>query len=141
MIGFLTFFHAFISLLLLVIILMQSGRGGGLTEAFASAESMFGANTNELLIKGTTDLASLFLVTSLSLAVLSAQRGKSIMTDRIAEKVQKEVNTSKENRAVSQAVKDTANKTEQTVNDAAKAVSGSGQAAEVPSGATAPLAK
>ena len=81
MTGFFMFLHALICLMLVVIILMQSGRGGGLTEAFASAESMFGANTNEFLTKGTTVLASIFLITSLSLAVMSAQKGKSLMTE------------------------------------------------------------
>lgn len=80
MTGFVMFLHAIISLVLIVIILMQSGRGGGLTEGFASAESMFGAKTNEFMIKGTTVFAGLFLVTCLSLAVLSAQKGKSLMS-------------------------------------------------------------
>jgi len=82
------FFHAIICLFLVVIILMQSGRGGGLTEAFASAESMFGANTNEFLTKGTTVLATLFLVTALSLAAISSQKGKSLMSDSVVEDVQ-----------------------------------------------------
>ena len=36
MTGFFIFLHAVISIMLLVIILMQSGRGGALTESFAS---------------------------------------------------------------------------------------------------------
>jgi len=84
MIGFVMFLHALLSLLLVVVILMQSGRGGGLTESFASAESMFGAQTNEFMIKATTVIASLFLITSLGLAILSAQKGKSLMAGTIA---------------------------------------------------------
>jgi len=80
MIGFVMFLHALISILLVVVILMQAGRGGGLTESFASAESMFGAQTNEFMIKATTVIATLFLLTSLGLAILSAQKGKSLMT-------------------------------------------------------------
>ena len=83
MTGFFMFLHAFISILLVVIILMQSGRGGGLTESFASAESMFGAQTNEFMIKATTVIATLFLLTSLGLAILSAQKGKSLMAGSI----------------------------------------------------------
>jgi len=84
MTGFVMFLHAFISVLLMVIILMQSGRGGGLTEGFASAESMFGAKTNEFMIKATTVVASLFLITCLGLAVLSSQKGKSLMSTKTA---------------------------------------------------------
>jgi len=76
--------HALVCVLLAIIILMQSGRGGGLTESFASAESMFGAQTNEVLIKATTILASAFLVTCLTLAVLSARKNESLMSGKIA---------------------------------------------------------
>jgi len=60
MIGFFTFLHSVFCLCLVIVILMQSGRGGGLTEAFASAESMFGAKTNEMMVKLTAVLAMLF---------------------------------------------------------------------------------
>ena len=55
-----------------------------MTESFASAESMFGAKTNEFMIKATTVVAGLFLVTCLSLAVFSAQKGKSLMSNKVA---------------------------------------------------------
>lgn len=83
MIGFMMFLHALIAILLIVIILMQSGRGGGLTEGFASAESLFGAKTNEFMIKATTIFATVFLITCLGLAVLSSQKGKSLMSDQV----------------------------------------------------------
>lgn len=88
MTGFFMFIHALVSILLLVIILMQSGRGGGLTESFASAESMFGAKTNEFMIKATTVFASLFLITCLGLAVYSSQKGKSLMSSSVASEAQ-----------------------------------------------------
>jgi len=78
------FIHATISIFLIVVILMQSGRGGGLTEGFASAESMFGAQTNEFMIKATTVFATIFFVTCLGLAILSSQKGKSLMADTVA---------------------------------------------------------
>ena len=76
------FFHSVICIMLMMIILMQSGRGGGLTESFASAESLFGAKTNSFLVKSTTVLASFFLITCLSLAILSTKRDQSIMRKR-----------------------------------------------------------
>lgn len=84
MTGFVIFIHVVACLLLLLLILMQSGRGGGLTEGFASAESMFGTQTNQFLIKGTTVLAVIYFVTCLSLAVLSSSKGKSIMPTQVA---------------------------------------------------------
>ena len=88
MTGFVMFLHAVVAIFLIVIILMQSGRGGGLTEGFASAESIFGAKTNEFMIKATTVFATIFLITCLGLAVLSAQKGKSLMSDEVALPVQ-----------------------------------------------------
>jgi len=88
MTGFFMFLHAAVSILLIVIILMQSGRGGGLTESFASAESMLGAKTNEFMIKATTIFASLFLITCLGLAIVSSQKGKSLMSSNVASQMQ-----------------------------------------------------
>jgi len=76
--------HALVCILMVVIILMQSGRGGGLTENFASAESLFGAKTSAMLIKATTVIATIFLVTCLGLAVISSKKGKSLMPSKIA---------------------------------------------------------
>ncbi len=82
--------HVIVCIMLVTIILMQSGRGGGLTESFSSAESLFGAKTNVMLVKATTVLASIFLVTCLSLAILSAKRGKSLMTQDAAVSAQQQ---------------------------------------------------
>jgi|SRR6185503_20107941 len=73
------FVHCVACILLAAIILMQSGRGGGLTEQFAQAGEMFGARTNEMLVKFTTILSVVFFVTCLALAIISASRGKSLM--------------------------------------------------------------
>lgn len=73
--------HSIVSILLVVVILMQSGRGGGLTEGFASAESMLGAKTNSFMVKTTTVLCTLFLITCLTIAVLSAKKERSLMAD------------------------------------------------------------
>ena len=89
MIGFIAFLHSVLCICLIVVILMQSGRGGGLTEAFASAESMFGAKTNEMMVKITAILAVLFLVTSLSLTHLNAKQERSLMDAEDAAKTVK----------------------------------------------------
>ncbi len=76
------FIHAVICILLIAIILMQPGKAGGLTDSMASAESIFGAKTNVFVIKTTAIFAVIFLVTCLGLAILSSQKGKSLMTER-----------------------------------------------------------
>lgn len=82
MTGLIIFIHAGICILLITIILMQPGKGGGLTDSMASAESIFGAQTNVFIIKTTAILAAIFLVTCLGLAILSSQKNKSLMTER-----------------------------------------------------------
>lgn len=79
--------HIIVCILLVVVILIQRGRGGGLVEALAGAESLFGTKTPSFLVKATTTLAILFFITSTSLAFLSKQRGLSILE---REKIQKE---------------------------------------------------
>jgi len=87
MLGFVIVLHILISILLIVTILMQSGRGGGLTEGLAAgAESIFGSKTNVFMVRATTGLAIAFLITCLSLAFLSTQRSKSLMDRRPMQK-------------------------------------------------------
>ncbi|MBF0619114.1 MAG: preprotein translocase subunit SecG [Candidatus Omnitrophica bacterium] len=81
MAGFITFLHVCASILLIISILMQSGKGGGLAEGFNSAENLLGAQTNVVMIRVTTTIALIFLVTSLTLAVLSTKKERSLMAD------------------------------------------------------------
>lgn len=81
MMTFVIILHTLVCILLSMVILMQSGRGGGLTETFASAESVFGAKTNSLMVRATTVLASMFLVTCLTLAYLSSRKERSLMSN------------------------------------------------------------
>ncbi|MCA9400283.1 MAG: preprotein translocase subunit SecG [Candidatus Omnitrophica bacterium] len=117
MTGFIIFLHTIISISLVTVILMQSGRGGGLTEAFSSAESMFGAKTNEFMVRATAVLATLFIVTCLSLAFLSSRKDKSIMPSQIASQTE----SSQIEGAVKDAVKETTAATGQAVQEIQKA--------------------
>ena len=72
--------HVFVCFVLIAVILLQAGRGGGLTEAFGgAAQSMFGTRGALYLTRATTVCAIVFMLTSLGLAFLSAQRGHSLM--------------------------------------------------------------
>ncbi len=79
--GFIFFIHIVACVLLVICVLMQAGRGGGLAESFSSAESMFGTQTNQFMVRLTTVFAVIFLSTSLILAVNSSKKDKSIMAD------------------------------------------------------------
>lgn len=79
MIGFIMFVHIVVCVLLVITILMQAGRGGGLAESFSSAESMFGTQTNSFMVRFSTVLAIIFFSTSLFLAVNASKGQKSLM--------------------------------------------------------------
>jgi len=70
--------HVLVCIFLVVVILIQRGRGGGLVEALSGAESLFGTKTSAFLVKTTVILSIVFFITSTSLAWLSKQRGKSV---------------------------------------------------------------
>ncbi len=86
MFGLIVVLHVITCILLVTVILMQSGRGGGFTEGFAAAESMFGAKTSSVMVRTTTVLALIFLTTSLSLAFLSSRKGESLVIDTAQKK-------------------------------------------------------
>jgi len=73
--------HIIVSVLLIFIVLMQSSKGDGLAGAFGSGggQAIFGARTGDVLTKATTVLAIIFMVTSISLAFLTARKSSSVM--------------------------------------------------------------
>lgn len=78
---FLITIHVIASLLLIVSILLQAGRGGGLSEMFGSSstQTILGTSATDFLKKATTTTAIVFLSTSLVLAVYSSRRSRSLM--------------------------------------------------------------
>ncbi len=70
--------HVICSILLVLIVLMQRPRAEGLGAAFGSGmtESMFGAQTTDVLTKATIWLGGIFFVATLSLAMLYAHRDR-----------------------------------------------------------------
>ena len=75
----LTAVHVFVCLFLVVVVLMQQGKGGGLQAAFggSGSDAAFGARSSAtLLTRATTVLGALFMVGSMTLAIIG-QRGES----------------------------------------------------------------
>ena len=74
-------FYVIVCVSLIVIVLLQSGKGGGLAGVFGSgggSQAIFGARTGDVMTKTTTALAILFMVLSLVLAILSGNRSRSL---------------------------------------------------------------
>ena len=76
--GLLIAFHILVSLLLIVAVLLQPGRGGGGMGAVfggGSATSVFGGRgATTFLSKGTGILAALFFVLSIAIAMTGSER-------------------------------------------------------------------
>lgn len=80
MMTFIIVIHAIVCFLLIVLILIQAGRGGGLLEGLSDVESFLGTKTNSFLTRTTTILSIVFFITCLSLALLSAKQSKSLLS-------------------------------------------------------------
>ena len=83
MIVFLVILHVLISLFLILVVLVQQGKGADLAGAFGGggSQTAFGARgATTLLHKLTTGFFIAFVVTSMALAVLQARPRGSVMS-------------------------------------------------------------
>ncbi len=74
--------HILVAILLIAVVLMQRGQAGGMGESFGggSSQSLFGsAGASSFLVKATGVLATIFMITSLSLAFFSQQEAGSVL--------------------------------------------------------------
>ena len=93
MYGLLTALHLVICFALVISVLMQSGKGGGLAGAFggggAGGQAIFGGRgAATFLSKATTVLGALFLLTALLLAMIPQRAqgpGRSLMQEQAEE--------------------------------------------------------
>lgn len=80
--GLVIAIHVIASLMLIAVILLQAGRGGGLSESFgaSSTQSILGTKTSVFLKRATAASAVIYIITCLSLAVMTSHRGQSLVT-------------------------------------------------------------
>jgi len=82
MFVFLITLHVIACLVLIMVILLQAGKGGGISETFGGSgglQSMLGTKASSFLTKATAACAVLFLVTSMTLALMSTERAGSVV--------------------------------------------------------------
>ncbi|MBU4305072.1 MAG: preprotein translocase subunit SecG [Candidatus Omnitrophica bacterium] len=92
--------HVIVSLFLIFIILIQSGKGEGMSDVFGGGSSqttIFGTRTGTFLTKATTGSAIIFMITCVSLAVISRKQSgsvieKELMKEQAVEKMQNKPN-------------------------------------------------
>ena len=83
MIVLLVILHIVISLFLILVVLLQQGKGADLAGAFGGggSQTAFGARgATTLLHKLTTAFFCLFVITSLTLAIIQARPRSSVMS-------------------------------------------------------------
>jgi preprotein translocase subunit SecG len=78
--------HIIVCIALIMIVLLQTGKGADMGAAFGggSSQTLFGSTgASTFLSKATTGAAIVFMITSLGLAYLSSHRtgGESVVTD------------------------------------------------------------
>lgn len=79
--GLIIGIHVVVSLVLIFVILLQAGRGGGLSETFGSSatQSIFGTKTSLFLRRATEVSAVAFILTCLILGIMTGHRGRSLV--------------------------------------------------------------
>jgi len=79
--GIVIAIHVIVSLVLISVILLQAGRGGGLSESFggSSTQTILGTKSSVFLKRATAVSAVLYIVMCLLLGVMTSHRGRSLV--------------------------------------------------------------
>ena len=103
--------HVVVSIFLIAVILLQAGRGGGLADSFGGSQmqNLFGTKSTTVLTKMTAGCAIMFIITCLSLAIISSHRSKSLIdkfaipdvnVEQVTEEIEVPVPETEENQEV-----------------------------------------
>ena len=93
MIGFFTFIHVFLCILIILIVLIQGGKGADMGAAFGgSSQTVFGPGGGvTFFTKLTTTVAILFMASCFLLAYFSSHRTKKSVVPQTIEEMQKTI--------------------------------------------------
>src|SRR5579859_5655558 len=78
---FLKILHVFVCCVLMFVVLLQQGRGGGLGAAFgggAASQVFGGRGAGNILTKATAICATIFMLTSITLAYRSSSQDRAL---------------------------------------------------------------
>lgn len=137
--------HLISAIALIAIVLLQAGKGGGLSGAFGSgmgSETLFGARTGDVLTRATAVVATVFLSSALFMAYLSTKSGSSVAKE-IREKQIEEQDAQEKLRQLQEILKTQAaqEQAEEAADEAGEAVEEAAEetAAEVQTDVKPPL--
>jgi preprotein translocase subunit SecG len=91
-----TTIHVAICFFLIIVVLLQSGKAADLAGAFGGmgSQTVFGPRgANTILSKATTVAAGLFMITALTLAIMSSRQGAAVTGGSVLDKYQRKVPT------------------------------------------------
>src|SRR5438034_2496844 len=86
MYGFLVFIHIIVCIGLILVVLFQAGKGAGLGNLFGGGggDQLFSAPSGSAFIrKLTTGMAIVFVITSLSLTILTTRRSQRSLLEQV----------------------------------------------------------
>ncbi|MEW6557832.1 MAG: preprotein translocase subunit SecG [Elusimicrobiota bacterium] len=85
MYGFILTIHIIVSVGLILIVLLQAGRGAGISGLFGGGgETGFGGPTTPVVIKKiTATMAAVFMITALFLTVIASKKRSRSLAERI----------------------------------------------------------
>ncbi len=85
MYGVLIFLHLLVAVVLILVVLIQQPQKGGMASIIGGGETIFGGGgAAPFMARLTTGLAVAFMVTSVALVLLSAQRSRQPQAPRAA---------------------------------------------------------
>ena len=88
---FLMVIYIIVCICLVAVILMQSGKGGGLSETLGGGfQTLFGPKTTNVLVKATATLATLFILLTLILGKMTNLQSRSLIDSSKADTAQEE---------------------------------------------------
>ena len=87
LIWLLTILHLFVCVFLILVVLLQTGKGADVAAAFGgTSQTAFGARgAATLLSKLTTGSAIIFMITSFALAIMANKGASSVVSDEPAQ--------------------------------------------------------
>lgn len=90
---FITIIHVIVSIVLILVVLLQAGKGASMGAAFGgSSQTIFGSSgPGTFLGKMTTAVALIFMLTSLSLSYIAAHKGSSLLDGAARQRTERKI--------------------------------------------------